>query len=340
MQDCNYYLLKYYRKEKDTMKFNPFKFQVPLAAGGISLMAFNYLQYAVPHGEGLIRLSDMQWEKLSTVQNFLYLFLTAIMLLFTVISLVSTVILLKSLIIWLINREEYSAFMNGPPTMSIGIFVPIASMSMIANVVLAPLAFFVPEISSNIQSLMLPGLIFFGCLWLILFALEFKFLKNWLTRPLDGTKLNFVWLLDVFAFGLVNLTGTGIASMAAGKEVSSIAAFASLLALGVGLFLLVTKLGYLVYLQLKSVSLPQDAVLPSYFIMIPIICLFGISLLRLTQYLQIHFSFNTEVISFLLINFSYVCAIGWGIFSVYLLSSYFRKYFYRSEFSATQWAMV
>jgi len=322
------------------MKFTPFKFQVPLAAGGISLMAFNYLQFAVPHGEGLIKLSDMPWAGFSTVQNLMYLFLTGIMLIFTAISLISTVVLLKSLLVWLFNREEYNAFMNGPPTMSIGIFVPIASMSMIANVVLAPLAFFIPEISSNLQSLMLPGFIFFGCLWFILFMLEFKFLKNWLTQPLDGAKLNFVWLLDVFAFGLVNLTGTGIASMAADKELSSIAAFVSLLALSVGLFLLVTKLSYLVYLQLKSVSLPQSPVLPSYFIMIPITCLFGISLLRLTEYLQIHFNIDTEIISFFLINFSYVTSIGWGVFSIYLLSSYFKEYFYRSEFSATQWAMV
>ncbi|PKM79935.1 MAG: hypothetical protein CVU89_15835 [Firmicutes bacterium HGW-Firmicutes-14] len=322
------------------MKFTPFKFQVPLAAGGIALMAFTYLQFAVPHGQGLIKLSDIPWGGLTTGQTILYLPLIGIMSIFTVISLVSIVLFSKDLIQWLFNKSEYDEFISGPPSLSVGVFVPIAALSMIANVILAPLAFFIPKLSSSVQNLMFPALIFFGFLWFTLFMLEFKFLKGWLTQPLDAAKLNFVWLVDVFAFGLVNLTGTGIASMSNNKEISSIAAFASLIALSFGLCLLVTKLSYLIYLQLKSVSLPQNAVLPSYFIMIPITCLFGISLLRVTEYLQKYFNFDIEVMSFFLLNFSYVIAIGWGIFSIYLLTGYFKDYFYGSEYSSTQWAMV
>lgn len=43
------------------MKFTPLIFQASLAAGGVALMPFNYLQFAVPHGEGLIKLSDISW---------------------------------------------------------------------------------------------------------------------------------------------------------------------------------------------------------------------------------------------------------------------------------------
>ncbi len=182
------------------------------------------------------------------------------MVVFTIMNLISTVVFLKDLMQWLANKKEYEEFMSTPPTRNIGIFVPIASLSMTANVILAPLAFFIPKLSANIQALMLPGLIFFGFLWLMLFKLEFKVLKTWLSQPIDVTQLNFIWLIDVFAFGLVNLTGTGIASMA-------------------------------------------------------------------------------NIILFL-ITFSYVITIGWGIFTLYLLSDYLKKDFYKSEFSPTQWSMV
>lgn len=322
------------------MKFTPFKFQLPLAAGGVTLMAFNYLQFAVPHGEGQITLSDIAWTGLTMGQATLYYPLIGIMLAFTIIDLLFTVVFLKSLIQWIFNKKEYTDFINGPPTASIGIFVPIASLSMTANVIWGPLSFFIPKLSANIQSLMLPGLIFFGFLWFMLFVLELRLLKVWLSQPLDLTKLSFVWLLDVFTFGLVNLTGTGIAAISSDHVISSIAAFASSLALTVGFFLFITKLAYLIYLQIKSASLPQKPVQPSYFLVIPITCLFGISFYRITLYLQTHFKFNVEVLSFFLINFSYVITIGWGIFCVYLLSDYFRSYFYKSDFSPTQWGMV
>lgn len=323
------------------MKFTPFKFQVPLAAGGITLMAFNYLQFAIPHGKGLIKLSEIPWDKLTTGQTILYATLIGIMFVFTVIAFVSTLILLNSIVKWRFGqKDEYDSFMSGPPTQAVGIFVPIASMSMLANVFLAPLGFFLPAVSSNVQQMMFPALIYYGLLWVGLFMFEFKLLKNWLTKPLDSTKLNFVWLIDVFAFGLVNLTGTGIASMSANKEISSIAAFASLVALSVGIFLLVAKLGYLIYLQIRSASLPQNPVLPSFFLMIPITCLFGISFYRIALYLHSTYNLEIKVLSFFLINFSYVITIGWGIFTVYLLSNYFMEYFYKSEFAAPQWAMV
>ncbi len=322
------------------MKFTPFKFQLPLAAGGIALMAFNYLQFAVPHGKGLIKLSDIPWDRLTLGQTTLYLPLIGIMFTFTIINLVFSAVFFKSLVQWIYNKNEYTGFMSAPPTTNVGIFIPIASLSMTAQVILAPLAFFLPKLASNVQALMLPGLVFFGILWFTLFMLEFNLLKIWLSQPMDVTKLNFVWLIDVFTFGLVSLTGTGIAAMSSNRDIASIAAFTSLFTLSVGVFLLITKLSYLIYLQIKSASLPQNPVLPSYFLVIPITCLFGLSFYRITLYLQTYFQFDIKVSSFFLINFSYVITIGWGIFCLYLLSNYFKDYFYKSEFSPTQWAMV
>lgn len=322
------------------MKFTPFKFQIPLAAGGVALMAFNYLQFAVPHGKGLVTLADMSWAGLTMVQVCLYLLMVAIMLVFSVLNLGSTAVFLKELIQWLVEKIEYQDFMKSSPTKSIGIFVPVASLSMTANVILAPLAFFVPFLSSNLQAMMLPGLIFFGFLWLAVFVLEFRALKTWLSHPLDVTQLNFIWLLDVFAFGLVSLTGTGIAALCSNKDIASVAAFASLFTLSVGSFLFVTKLAYLIYLQIKANRLPEKPILPAYFLVIPITCLFGFSFYRIMTYLQLNFSIETRMLSFVFINVSYVVTIGWGVFCLYLLSTYFKEDFIKSDFYPTQWGLV
>lgn len=321
------------------MNFTPLKFQASLAAGGVSLMAFNYLQFAVPHGKGLIKLSDIPWTTLTMSETSLYLPLIGIMFVFTMTNLILTAVFLKGLIQWVSNKKEYQQFISTPTT-NIGIFAPIASLSMTANVIWAPLAFYIPQLSSNIQALMLPALFFFGFLWIMLLKLEFKILRTWLTQPIDTSKLNFVWLLDVFAFALVNLTGTGIAAISTHREIASIAAFGSLFTLSIGFFLFLAKLTYLIYLQLKSHGLPDKPVLPAFFLVIPITCLLGLSMYRLNIYLQTYYSLDVKVLSYFIINFSYAITIAWGVFTVYLLSSYLRKDFYKSEFSAAQWGMV
>jgi hypothetical protein len=327
-------------KGEGTMKFTPLKFQIPLAAGGIALMAFNYLQFAVPHDKGLVRLSDIAWAGLSPAQVGLYLPLIAIMLAFSGISLACTAVYLKQLGTWLFDREEYQEFINSPPTKSIGVFAPVGSLSMTANVVLAPLAFFVPLLSANLQSMMLPGLICFGLLCLALFRLELQFLKTWLRRPLDPTALNFIWLTDVFAFGLVSLTGSGIAALSDNRMIASLAAGASLLTLGCGFLLLVAKLAYLIYHQIKAQKLPDKPILPAYFILIPITCLYGFSFHRIMLYLQTYFSFDFSVLSFLVMTFSYVSTLSWGVFCLYLLSNYFKNDFLKCDFAPTQWGIV
>ena len=322
------------------MTFTPLKFQIPLAAGGISLMAFNSLQFAVPHGKGLVKFSDIVWSGLTPAQLGLYLPLIAIMLVFSGISLGSTAIYLMQLGIWLFNRAEYQDFITSPSTKSIGVFAPVGSLSMTANVVLAPLAFFVPLLSANLHALMLPGLIFFWVLSLALFRLEYKLFRTRAQRPLDPIGPNFIWLTDVFAFGLVSLTGSGIAALSANQLIASLAADASLLTLGCGFLLMVAKLAYLFFHQIKTQQLPEKQILPAYFILIPITCLYGFSFHRIMVYLQSYFAFDLGWLSFLIMTFSYVCTLSWGIFCLYLLGNYFKNDFLRCDFAPTQWGIV
>jgi hypothetical protein len=319
------------------LKFAPIKFQAALAAGGVSLMAFNYLQFAIPHGEGLIKISDLLWSQMSPSQVILNAILILIMLGSTAVNLLLTVVFLRGMASWLKTKNQFNSFMENPLT-NITIFVPIASLSMTANVVWGPFAFYLPGLS--LQTLMWGSLLFYMILWVSLFFLEFKVAKSWFIHPMDGSKLNFVWLLDVFAFGLVSLAGTGIASMAENSAIASFASVTSLFVLVFGIFLFVAKLSFLIYIQIKNAQLPDKPILPAFFLVIPITCLLGLSFYRIMGHFQDIFTFDASVISFFLITASYVITIGWGIFTVYLLFDYLRREFFKSQFAPTQWGMV
>jgi len=303
-------------------------------------MAFNWLQFAVPHGPGPVTLSDIRWASLTTVQAGMYGVLVAVMLALTVVNLLLTAVFLKDLVQWLAAGQGYQEFMSGPPARITGIFVPIASLAMTMAVIFASAPFFIPSVAANIRVLVAPGLIIFGSLWLIFFALEAQVLRTWPSRSFDSSKLNFVWLLDVFTLGLLSLAGTGLASMADNRGIATIAAGASLVALAAGSFLLVAKLGFLIYIQVKSRTLPERQLQPAFFLVVPITCLYAISYYRVMLYLQKWFGTDIVVPSSFLIPPSYIIAAGWGVFTVYLLSDYFRNYFRDSEYFPAQWAMV
>jgi hypothetical protein len=96
----------------------------------------------------------------------------------------------------------------------------------------------------------------------------------------------------------------------------------------------------LTYYQIKSVSLPLKQAQPTFFVVIPIICLFGVSFYKFCVYLEKYFSFDIKVLSYFIINISFVISIGWGIFCLYLLGAYFKNEFVKNEFYPAQWTIV
>lgn len=302
-------------------------------------MPFNFLQFAIPHGKGLIKFSDMVWASLSGLQVVLYSTLIAMMLISVIAHAVLTFIFLKGMVGWLANKGTTTELMNDPYK-NVTIFPIIGSLAMSANVFWAPAGFFVPQISSNLQSLMLPSLIFFGGLWISLFILEWNRFKVWGKQPVDMGKFNFVWLLDVFAFALVSLAGSGIASTSENTQIAGIAVMGTVLTVAVGLLILFAKFSFLIKPIIKREALPSVPILPAFFVMIPITCLFGISLFRLTSYFQKVFSYDLSGVLPVIIVLSYVFSMVWLIFTVYLLRYYFKNLFLKSDFSAPQWGMV
>lgn len=322
------------------MQFTPLKFQMPLAAGGIALMAFNYLQFAIPDVKGMVTLQDLLAAQMPPVQAGLNWLLAGLMFVLSVITLCSIPPYVAQWFKWRTDKAAYEAFMADAPTVVVAGCVPFASLSMAGLVALAPLAFFIPAISANIQACMLPGLVFFGLLWAGLFSHEGKILKRWLTHPTDMTKLHFVWLLDAFSFGLVSLMGTGIAAMAHNEAIASIAAFGAFFTITFGTLILIGKLAYLVFLQFKAEALPGINFLPAFFLIVPISCLYGFSYHRMALYLQTHFSLDMSAILFATFVIPYVVALGWGLFCVYLLWDYLTKDFLGSGFAAPQWSII
>jgi tellurite resistance protein TehA-like permease len=321
------------------MKFTPLSFQGPLAAGGVALMPFVLLQFTVPHEKALITLSDIEFTGLGIFNTFYFISLFGIMLLFTIIHLILTVNSLIGLVKWLSKEREFINFINTPLS-NIGIFSPIVSLTMSMNVILGPAYFFITKISANLQIIMWPALISFAILSLIFFILEIKIFKIWLNQAIDLDKLNFGWLLDAFALGMLSLVGTGIASLSNTIEIASTAAFIALFTLSFGFILFISKLLYLIYHQLRSITLPTKQAQPTFFVVIPISCLFGVSLYKFYVYLEKYFFFNIKFLSYFVITFSFVIAIGWGIFCLHLLSDYFKNEFVKNEFYPGQWTIV
>lgn len=321
------------------MPFHPLKFQLPLATGGIALMAYNYLQFAVPT-TGDVTLGDLWAAQMSAPQFLLNWFLVGLMLVFTVFTLGAAAVYLRQMFKWRRDKVLCEEFLADAPTVVVGGCIPYASLAMTAMVCFAPLAFFCPLMSSNPQTLMLPGLLLYGVLWVGLIRYECIILKKWLTQPFDETKLNFIWLLDAFSFGMMSLMGAGIAATAHNASIASIAACTALFVSILGLLLLAVKLCYLVILQLKAAALPTINVLPSFFIVVPISCLYGFGLHKLAHYLQAHHSMDMKVMLFFTLLNPYVIAVGWALFTVYLLWEYLRNDFPKCDFAFPQWSII
>lgn len=324
---------------KRKIQFNPLFFQASLAAGGLALMPFNFLQFGIPHGSGLIVFSDIVWSQLTTLQVLLYGMLIAVMFVALIAHIVLTAIFVKQLVGWILERKSMSKLLEDPYK-NVTIFPIIGSLSMSANVLWAPAGFFVPSISEGLQSLMLPSLIFFAGLWISAIILQFKVIKSWLSEGIDFKKYNFVWLLDVFAFGLVNLTGSGIAATSNNEYISAIAATATVVTIVFGFGLLLFKLFSLIITQVKARKLPDVPILPAFFLVVPITCLYGLSAYRLIAYYGALYSWNIQIFQPVVINLAYVIAAFWLISTVYLIRTYLVNQFLESSYSATQWGMV
>jgi hypothetical protein len=321
------------------MKFTPLKFQGTLAAAGVALMPYIFMKVNIFKNEGEISLAGLSLLSDSPLDFTTALFLITIMALFIVIHLALTALFLKELFVWLFVSNEFKEIVENPLT-NAALFSPLISLPMTMVVLFGPVSFFVPQITENMQALMFPAFVVFSFLWILLISLEVKVAKVFFTRPVEYQNLNFGWLLDVLALGAVSLFGSSLAESSSSKLISSTVAFMVMVALLVGIVVFVVKIAILCSQQIQSKVMPGKNILPAYFLVIPPMCLLGFSFYKLVGYAGKTYGFETGLISFLIMIFSYLTAMSWFIFSIVLLKEYFKKEFLDSDFSPAQWGMV
>jgi hypothetical protein len=276
---------------------------------------------------------------MSGSQVALYAPLVLVMLAFTLLNFGLTVYFLYRLVKWLREPGAYTAFRsNAQGNQNAGIFAIVGSLSMTVNVFWAPFGFFVPQMSSHMQATMLPSLVIFGLLLTALMFLEVTFGRTWFAPGIDRTTFNFIWLLDAFAFGLVALTGSGIVAMAENDLIVEMAGAATLFTISVGGIILLYKVGYLTFHHVKAGRLPAHPVMPGFFLIVPIACLFGLSAYRIAAYLEPAAAGSGP--HSMLIAASYVLAVVWGLGAIYVIRDYLTSYFVKSPFAPAQWGFV
>jgi hypothetical protein len=220
--------------------FSPLSFLASLGAGGIAVMPFAFFQYTHHSGKGLITFSQMNHLSLPIAQQLLFYALELVMIVFAVIHFVLTFQNTKGLIQW-VKTDAYKDFISDPLKNS-AIMAPFISFAMTMNVFIGPIRFFVPTMSQNLQSMMLPALIVVAVLWFFTMRTEISLLRLSFTTSFDVGKINFGWLLHPFALGMVTVTLTGIAAMSKTPNVAHVAASLALISGSMASFLLVVKL--------------------------------------------------------------------------------------------------
>lgn len=320
-------------------KFSPLLFLASLGAGGISVIPFAFLQYTFPHGKGLVKIADVAQANLPFLKSLLFYSLEAVMIIFVIIHIVLTVIFLKRLFSF-VRADDYNNFINNP-LKNTGILAPFISIVMTMNVFIGPIRFFIPGMADNLQTFMLPALLFWIFLFVLLLRMEIKLLKTAFVEGFDVSKITFGWLLHPFALAMLTVTGTGIAAIAKNPEIAHIAAFMSFISGSMGIFLFLVKIVSIFQKHFATKDgLGEKHFMPSFLIVIPSITLFAISFFRIGHYLEKQHHFHLGSYFLLVITVAFAFETWYLLFGLALLKDYFKKHYFKKEFYVTQWGLI
>lgn len=318
--------------------FSPLSFLASLGAGGISVIPFAFLQYSFHSGKGLIDYGLINHASLPLAQQLLFYFLEAVMIVFATLHFILTYQNTVGLLGWL-KTDAYREFINDPLRNS-AIMAPFISYAMTANVLIAPVRFFVPFLADNLQSFMLPALIAVGLLWFFLMNMEVRLLKTSFVKSFDVSKIHFGWLLHPFALGMATVTLTGIAAMSKNVPVAHTAAAMAAVSGTMAFFLLIVKLISIFKSHFAADGLPEKQFLPSMLIVVPNITLLAVAGFRMGHYLHHQFDFQTDLLVFLIVGVSFAFQTWYMWFGLALLKDYFKVNFFKNEFYISQWGLV
>lgn len=313
--------------------YTPLRFQAAVAAGGLALMPFVLMQLTFPHPGKLITVDDVTRRGLDGGGAFLL----AVMAAATLAHFALTIGAARGMGGWLGDETSLARFVADPRSNS-AVFSPVISLGMTVNVLLGPVAFFLPSASTALPSLASWGAWAYAALWMVLAGLSLIVGRTWSSlKPAD---LNFVWLLDVFAWAMLALAGAGIAGTASAPGSARLAALLTAASIGIGLVLYAVKGGLLLKAQVTGRSLPADPVKPALFVVVPINCLFAVAIFKVSGHLGGALGARASTLNSAAVIGLFALASVWALLWVLALRRWFARGFPRPAFYPSQWSLV
>lgn len=316
------------------MQFTPLRFQSALASGGVALMPYVLMQFTFPRAEKLISINDFR-----NGFDVAAIFLVAVMLLSTLLHFFLVIKISFELIKWIRSGDELRTFLSDPG-LNVGIFSPIVALGMTANVLLGPMAFFFPDFSKDVPALVSYGIYPYAVLFLALGSISVSIAKTWLFRNGKNVIFNYNWLLDVFAWGMIALAGSGIAMAATDMQMARAASILTLIAISVGLFIYAIKGIYLLVLQISSGASLAEPLKPAHFVVVPINCLFAISIYKVAGYTNQSLGIDLSSLAFASVVILFSLSIFWIFLCSYAFRDWFIHEFTKPVFYPSQWGLV
>lgn len=315
--------------------FTPLRFQSSLAAGGLALMPFVLMQLTFPHAGKLITVHDVAVGGLDGGR----VFLVGVMTVATIFHLALTIGSARGLALWIAERRAAGELMSDPKKNS-AIFSPAISLGMTINVLLGPVAFFVPAEWTTTLRLSTYAFALYVPLFATLTGLSAFAVRTWVSRPLASTDLNFVWLLDVFAWAMAALAGASIAASAGSAAVMAAAVVMTVVSAAVGIAIYTVKGALLLKALLEHRKLPTDSLQPAFFVTVPINCLFGVAAFKVSRPFDQLMGTDTSGIAMSALLFLFAVAAVWAVGCALAVRTWFLRAFPRPDFYPTQWGLV
>ena len=316
------------------MTFTPLRFQSALASGGLALMPFVLMQFTFPHRGKIISINDIAGRYDPATVFLVAVLLISTLLHFYLVAKVSTEFLQ-----WRKSGDDMQTFL-ADPAMNVGIFSPVVALGMSVNVVLGPVAFFIPDFAEAVPALLSFGIYPFALLFLLLLYMTVAVGKTWLFRAGKPVAFNYNWLLDVFAWGMVALAGSGVTMTATDPQVTLAGSLLTLCAISIGLFIYVIKGMYLIVAQMTHGNTPAEPLKPAHFIVVPINCLFAISIFKIAGYTGSSLGVDITALAFASVVILFSLSVFWIALCGVAFRDWFRHQLPKPDFYPSQWGLV
>lgn len=314
--------------------FTPLRFQSALASGGVALMPFVLMQFTFAHTDKLISIQDFAHGF-----DLASLFLVTVMLLSTLMHFFLILKISIEFIHWFRQGDAFKVFLSDA-AINIGIVSPLVALGMTVNVLLGPVAFFWPDFSRAVPTLVAYGIYPYAMLFLALGAMSLVVAKTWFFRDGKAVVFTFNWLLDVFAWGMVALAGAGITMVATDVQVAKVASLLTLAAISMGLLIYGIKGVYLLVCQLNHGASIAEPLKPAHFVVVPINCLFAIAIYKIAGYTGTSLGVDISSLAFVSVVILFSISIFWILFCAVAFKDWFRYQFIKPEFYPSQWGLV